>query len=146
MIKEFKQLTESINSEETYEIFKHCMYMPTKKKYDLKVDGWLCNENIKVYGYFEERHIKGIIVISLEGNDVAEILGISVDTKYRNCRIGSYMIKQIVGIYSLKSLMAETDDEAVEFYRKNGFEIREDIKIYNGEESVRYVCELSLLK
>lgn len=143
MIKEFKQLIESINSDEAYEIFRYCMYMPTKKKYELKVDSWLRNENIKVYGYFEERQIKGIVVISLEENDVAEIIGISVDTKYRNQGIGSYMIKQIVGIYSLKSLIAETDDDAVEFYKKNGFEIREDIRVYNGEEVVRYICKKS---
>lgn len=143
MIKEFKQLTESINSEETYEIFKYCMYMPTKKKYDLKFDSWLCNENIKVYGYFDERQIKGIVVISLEGNDAAEIIGISVDIKCRNQGIGSYMIKRIVDKYLLKSLIAETDDEAVEFYMKNGFKIRKDIDIYNGEEVVRYICKMS---
>lgn len=143
MMKEFKQLTESIKSNDAYAIFKHCMYMPTKKKYILKVDNWLSDERIIVYGCFEEKHIKGIIVVSLEENDNAEILGISVDTKYRKQGIGSYMIKQIVDKYTLKSLIAETDAESVGFYRKNGFEIRENIKNYDEQEIIRYMCKLS---
>lgn len=45
MKNDFRELT-AIKSAEVYEVYKYCMYLPTKGKYDVTVDGWLKNENI----------------------------------------------------------------------------------------------------
>ena len=52
------------------------------------------------------------------------------------------MIKQVINDYSLLSVYAETDDDAVGFYQKNGFSIIEFAETYDGETVVRYKCEL----
>ena len=52
------------------------------------------------------------------------------------------MIKQVINDYSLLSVYAETDNDAVGFYRKNGFSIMEFSESYDRETVVRYKCEL----
>ena len=73
-----------------------------------------------------------------------EIMGIAVGLSARGKGIGSHMINQIVDDYSLISVYAETDNDAVGFYQKNGFSITEFSKIYDGETFIRYKCELTI--
>lgn len=53
------------------------------------------------------------------------------------------MISKVADDYSLLSVYAETDNDAVGFYRKNGFSITEFSEIYDGETVIRYKCELN---
>ena len=91
---------------------------------------------------FDSEKIKGIIVIWIQNCEAAEVIGISVDICARRQGIGSYMIQQIKAQYNFKVLYAETDDDAVLFYEKNGFEITEVIKEYDGQRVTRYLCQL----
>lgn len=143
MVKKFLQLTELANCIDAYEVFKHCMYMPTKEKYATKVDAWKDNESVMVYACYCDEKIRGVIVLLLQNESKAEILGISVDEKFRNHGIGSYMINQIVVRHSLRQLSAETDDDAIQFYIKSGFKITRNVKVYDGKEITRYRCILS---
>ena len=62
----------------------------------------------------------------------------------RNTRkngIGKSMINAIQKRYKMK-IKAETDDDAVEFYRKCGFETETFMKTYNTGEYQRYKCIL----
>lgn len=137
-----KELTNIEDIQGAYDIYKYCMYMPTKEKYENKVDYWLHDKNIKVYACFDSEKIKGIIVIWIQNCEEAEVIGISVDICARRQGIGSYMIQQIKARYNFKVLYAETDDDAVLFYEKNGFEITEVIKEYDGQRVTRYLCQL----
>ena len=71
-----------------------------------------------------------------------EILGIAVDLSARGKGIGSYMIKQVINNYDSLSVYAETDNDAVGFYQKNGFNITAFSEIYDGKTVVRYRCKL----
>lgn len=50
------------------------------------------------------------------------------------------MIKEVVRIHQLTYLEAETDDEAVEFYKRIGFQVRTLGEKYPGVE--RFHCYL----
>lgn len=52
------------------------------------------------------------------------------------------MISELVNEYSLTSIYAETDNDAVGFYRNNSFDITKFSENYNGENVIRYKCEL----
>ncbi len=53
------------------------------------------------------------------------------------------MINKLVSDYGLTYVLAITDDDAVEFYRKCGFDITKFSKTYqDGETVVHYKCEL----
>ena len=127
---------------QTYEIYKHCMFMPTEEKFDKKVDLFLNDNSVKIFACFDQGKIIGVMVVSFIEQKKIEIIGIAVDVSARGKGIGSYMINQVVNNYGLLSVCAETDNDAVEFYRNNGFSIVEFSETYGAETVVRYKCEL----
>ena len=128
---------------QTYEIYKHCMFMPTEEKFNNKVDLFLNDNSVKIFACFEQEKLWGVMVVSFIEQKKIEIIGIAVDVSARGKGIGSYMINQVVNNYGLISVYAETDNDAVGFYRKNGFIITQFSEIYSNEIVIRYRCELN---
>jgi ribosomal protein S18 acetylase RimI-like enzyme len=71
--------------------------------------------------------------------DYVEILNIAVSEKERNHGIGRNMIDAVAKTH-IMAIEAETDDDAVGFYRKCGFEASA-IQKYNTR---RWVCTLRM--
>ena len=137
------ELTHKNDVCKTYEIYKHCMFMPTEEKFNKKVEQFLNNNSVKIFACFNQGEIVGVIVISFSEQRKIEIIGIAVELSARGKGIGSYMIKQVINHYDLLSVYAETDNDAVGFYQKNNFTITEFSEIYDGETVIRYKCELT---
>ncbi|ANC08393.1 MULTISPECIES: GNAT family N-acetyltransferase [Bacillus cereus group] len=70
---------------------------------------------------YEEKACIGIEVI---GATKARVCHIAVDSDYRQKGIALQMIKEVVRIYQLTYIEAETDDGAVEFYKRIGFQVK----------------------
>ena len=136
------ELTDKNEICKTYEIYKDCMFMPTKEKFNKKIDQFLNDNSIKIFACLNQVEVEGVIVVSFVEQSKIEIIGIAVDLSARGKGIGSYMINQIVNDYSLISVYAETDNDSVVFYQKNDFSITEFYETYEGETVVRYKCEL----
>ena len=128
---------------QVYEIYEHCMFMPTEEKFNNKVDLFLNDVLVKIFACFEQDKIVGIMVVSFKEQKKIEIIGIAVDVSARGKGIGSYMINQIVTHYGLISVYAETDNDAVGFYLKNNFSVIEFYETYGDETVRRYKCELN---
>ena len=128
---------------QTYEIYKHCMFIPTEEKFNNKVDLFLNDNSVKIFACFEQDEVLGIMVVSFIEQKKIEIIGIAVNSSVRGKGIGSYMINQVVNDYGLLSVYAETDDDSVGFYRNNDFSIVEFSEIYGDEPVVRYKCKLT---
>ena len=128
---------------QTYEIYKHCMFMPTEEKFNIKVNQYLNDNSVKILACFNQGEIVGVIVISFSEQREIEIIGIAVELSARGKGIGSYMINQIVKYYGLISVYAETDNDAVGFYLKNNFSVTEFYETYGDETVLRYKCELN---
>ena len=128
---------------QTYGIYKHCMFMPTKEKFNNKVDLFLNDNSVKIFACFEQDEVLGVMVVSFIEQKKIEIIGIAVNSSVRGKVIGSYMINQVVNDYGLLSVYAETDNDSVGFYRNNDFSIVEFSEIYGDEPVVRYKCELT---
>ena len=137
------ELTHKNNVLQTYEIYKHCMFMPTEEKFNNKVDLFLNDIFVKIFACFEQDKIVGIMIVSFKEQKKIEIIGIAVDISARDKGIGSYMINQVINNYDLLSVYAETDNDAVGFYRNNDFGIVEFSETYGNETVVRYKCELT---
>jgi ribosomal protein S18 acetylase RimI-like enzyme len=119
------------------------MFMPTEEKFNKKIDQFLNDNSIKIFACFNQSEIVGVIVVSFLEQRNIEIMGIAVKLSARGKGVGSYMINQIVTNYGLASVYAETDNDAVGFYRNNGFSIKEFAKIYDDETVLRYKCKLT---
>ena len=127
---------------EAYSVYAESMYMPTWEKFDKRAREYLGKETVSVFGFIEEGHIVGIIAVELLGRDSAEIRGIAVDSAYRKCGIGKQLVQYVCKQLSLSELLAETDDDAVGFYRRCGFETEEFIR---DKKYKRYRCVLRVV-
>ncbi len=140
---ELIELTHKNEVCKTYEIYKQCMFMPTEEKFNKKIEQFLNDKSVKIFVCFNQGKAEGVIVVSFVAPNKIEIVGIAVDLSARNKGIGSYMINEVIKNYCLISVYAETDNDAVDFYRKNGFCITEFSAIYDGQIFIRYKCELT---
>ncbi|PET15426.1 GNAT family N-acetyltransferase [Bacillus cereus] len=84
---------------------------------------------------YEEKACLGIEII---GETKARICHIAVAPDYRQKGIALQMIKEIVRVYQLTYIEAETDDGAVEFYKRIGFQVKSLGEKYPGIE--RFHC------
>lgn len=138
MIKDIKHIFSTI---EVYNIYSACMFKPTYEKFKTKALSFQNNPSISIYGYFYEESIVGVIATQ-ENEKAIEIIGISVDAKVRNSGIGTKLIDYIRK-NSDKQIFAQTDSDAVEFYKKYGFDIKEHIFSNLDETYIRYLCYLN---
>lgn len=81
---------------------------------------------------------KACIGIEITGANKARICHIAVVPQYRHKGMAVQMIKEVVRMHQLMYLEAETDDEAVEFYKKIGFQVKSLGEKYPGVE--RFCC------
>ena len=137
------ELTHKNDVCKTYEIYKHCMFLPTEEKFNNKIDTFLIDNSVKIFACFEQDKILGVMVVSFIEQRKIEIIGVAVDVSARGKGIGSYMINQVVNNYALLSVYAETDNDAVGFYRNNNFSVVQFSETYGDETVVRYKCELT---
>ena len=110
--------------------------------WDRKVAEFRRNENWHLYGWIENDEILGTCGVVVDTNRV-EIRNIAVDLNIRKNGIGSAMITALQQKYKM-TIQAETDDDAVGFYRKCGFEAESFMKTYSNGDCQRYKCVLRL--
>jgi len=77
-------------------------------------------ESLQLYGWIEDEKIVGVCSFEVHA-DFVEILTIAVAESVRGRGIGGSMIRKLQENYNLQ-IEAETDDDAVKFYCKCGFE------------------------
>ena len=144
MIMELKltELTKLDDVLKLYDVYKDCMYMPTYDKFERKMSGYLADDNTHIYACCTEDKTVGAAVCSCAENCTAEIVGIGVDSALRCNGIGLYIVNKIKENHSGHTLYAETDDDAVGFYRRCGFSVMEYMQNYDGQAVRRYKCTL----
>ena len=141
---DIKNIKANIASDtEFIKILKYSHYNPTNEKLSRLTKMYNEDENIYPFGAFDKDQIIGFIVIknTNKQNKNYEIIDIAVDEHYRKLGIASKLIDYVIKNFDMVTLKAETDEEAVEFYKKYGFNIKLGSKIGNIN---RYECEYKL--
>jgi ribosomal protein S18 acetylase RimI-like enzyme len=115
-------------------------YDQSNEATDRRMEEFRRREDLHLYGWLENDEILGACGVEIH-SDCVIINNIAVDPKVRKRGIGKSMITSIQQKYK-QIVKAETDDEAVRFYQKCGFEIEKFIKTYNTDEYQRYKCVL----
>lgn len=85
---------------------------------------------------------EAFIGIEMKDASRCEIRHIAVAGNCRDRGIGSRMIEQVIKLHGIQEIFAETDVDAVDFYRKSGFNIKSLGEKYPGRE--RYYCAKTL--
>jgi len=117
------------------------VYNPTKERLMNRADKYIINPNTAIYTYKENDTYKGIIVIDISNINAIEILNIAVSASFQKSGIGSSLINYCINMFHPDEITAETDDDAVEFYKKFGFNILSLGDKY-GAGIMRYQCTL----
>lgn len=85
---------------------------------------------------------EAFIGIELQGDSRCEIRHIAVASNSRSRGLGSRMIEEVAKLHGIHQIFAETDQDAIGFYRKNGFKIKSLGEKYPGRE--RFYCAKTL--
>lgn len=117
-------------------------YATSIDKVDNVYGRYIQSSNQQLFGFMEEKKIIGIIGIELHTTKICEIKHIAVSPEVRREGIGSKMIHFLCDNYPLATIFAETDADAVEFYRKFGFKITTLGEKYPAVE--RFWCEYKI--
>jgi len=123
-------------------ILSESMFDKSFKAVDRKTAEFQRRDDWYLYGWSDNNEILGVCLIEVHLDGVV-IINIAVDPNIRKHGIGKAMITALCQKYIL-TIKAETDDDAVEFYRKCGFKTEGFIKEYDNTKWRRYKCELSL--
>jgi ribosomal protein S18 acetylase RimI-like enzyme len=118
-------------------------YATTIERVDKELDQYIHSSKPKLYGFFLDEAIVGLVGVESITADHFEIKHIAVLPNQRGQSVGSKMIRFVYEKHGLSLLSAETDRDAVEFYRKYGFEIVSLGEKYPGVE--RFRCEYKLV-
>ena len=141
---QLEEKLEWLLTEDAFNIYQQCMYTHTYEAYRNKVNDYISDKNTKIYICRVEDNIAGIIVLTLTGDESAELMGIAVHSGFRKQGIGSFLVRESANKMCIHWITAETDDDAVGFYEKMGFDISREVKYYGGKGVVRYHCSLDL--
>ncbi len=85
---------------------------------------------------------EAFIGIELKDASRCEIRHIAVAGNSRKSGLGGCMIEEVVKLHGIHEIFAETDEDAVGFYRKTGFNIKSLGEKYPGRE--RFYCAKTL--
>lgn len=127
---------------EAFEIYKDCMYFPNYDGYKEKMGVMAADPAISIYLCRKAEEKVGILSLRRIDNGGAEIEGIAVLAGSRGSGIGKYMFQEAMEREKLTWITAETDEDAVDFYRKCGFQVTELGAIYGAGKRLRYCCSL----
>lgn len=124
-----------------YAVYEPCMYQPTEEKFRAKVCAYLRNDAVYVFGCTAAEEVVGMVVVRVAEGKAMEVLGIAAAETARGQGVGTFMLRQAAEHCGAESVFAETDDDAVGFYRKCGFVITKLEKDYDGTTVTRYLCK-----
>lgn len=132
-------------TQEVFNVYSDCMYMPTWEKFYERATELINDISVSIFAFSENNCIIGLIVIKQYCDKTAEIKGIAVNSFYRKQGIGKQLIQYAFDNLQFTMLFAETDDDAISFYRRCGFETKEFYKNFGNGNYKRYKCVLNRL-
>jgi ribosomal protein S18 acetylase RimI-like enzyme len=137
-------LAPRLDDPELAALLSHSVGFPTPEKLQVIANCYRTEATWRLLGIEEDGAVVGCIGIMLEteDRDCAVIRHIAVAPQCRGRGIGRLMIEAVCADFRLRQLMAETDAEAVEFYRRCGFEVASLGERYPGVERFRCVKHL----
>lgn len=122
-----------------YELMADCIFNPSRDRIDHIISTVYSDSSTKLFLVVEEGGVyAGIAGIRSITDAEAELLHIAVAGDWRGRGIGRLTIERLVSQFELTSITAETDHNAVGFYRRCGFQIVSLGEKYPGVE--RFCC------
>ena len=129
-------IKEIITEPDILKLLAPSVYNPTEERLLNRAKKYQEDENSNIYAYKHNGQYKGIVIFKIANNS-STILDIAVKPEYQGQGIGSKLIAFIFNSFNTQNITAETDNDAIGFYKKYGF-IVADTKV--KFDTKRYVC------
>lgn len=125
-------------SKELIDLLSPSIYKPSSTKVQKIIENYLSSDTKKLYVYKKHKVLLGIVGIEFSSNKII-LKHMAVKDTFRRQGIGSKLILFLSSEYKT-TIELETDDDAIGFYTKIGFESENLGEIYPG--FTRYRCTL----
>lgn len=139
----FVDISNNLHDKHILDIISLSQYMPTEEKLNSLADKYETDADVFAFACNINGITCGVIILKRLINDEYEIMSIATPPSVRSKGVASKLITFALKNLKCSIVKAETDDDAIEFYRKYGFQI-----VSLGEKypnTVRYLCTLKLL-
>ncbi|MDK8188467.1 GNAT family N-acetyltransferase [Paenibacillus sp. UMB7766-LJ446] len=133
-------LKSRIQEPEVQELLSYSVF-PDPDHLNRALQHYVNKDELHLDGYEDEGQLIGLIGYEKTGASEVTIHHIAVLPENRFKNYGRGMISQVLAKYNPDRLIAETDVEAVEFYRNTGFVVYSLGELYPGVERFRCVLE-----
>ncbi|MBT2283259.1 MULTISPECIES: GNAT family N-acetyltransferase [Paenibacillus] len=133
-------LKSRIQEPEVQELLSYSVF-PDPDHLNRALQQYVEKDELQMAGYEDEGQLIGLIGYEKTGTSEVTIHHISVLPENRFKNYGRGMISQLLATYNPDRLIAETELEAVEFYRNTGFVVYSLGELYPGVERFRCVLE-----
>ncbi|BFH64041.1 GNAT family N-acetyltransferase [Paenibacillus azoreducens] len=130
-----------IRRPEVAELFSYAVF-PDDRSVEKAVQAYESNNAWQLYGYEDGELLVGMIGYEKAGNDIV-LHHISVIPENRGLGYGRGMILEVMTQENPERVIAETDEDAAQFYRNLGFVIHSLGEQYPGTERFRCVYEVA---
>ncbi len=129
-------IKEIITEPDVLKLLAPSVFNPTEERLLNRAKKYQEDENTNIYAYKDNGEHKGIVIFKIANNS-ATILDIAVKPEHQGRGIGSKLIDFIFNSFNVDRITAETDDDAIGFYKKYGFTVADTKAEFDTK---RYVC------
>ncbi len=119
-------------------ILSNAVFQPTEERMSHILDAVYGSDSTTLYGLAIGQDVVAVAGIRRTSETTAELLHIAVKASERRKGNGSQLVKLVIQAENLEELVAETDRDAVDFYRRCGFIAQSLGEKYPGVE--RFAC------
>lgn len=134
-------IKQKLQNERVLAVLAPSVYQPTSQKLQTLAAQYASAPDIAAFGDIEEDAVRGVIILKPADSGCWEILRISCAPDHRRRGVARGLIAFALRKTGAHTLLAETDDDAVDFYRRCGFSVAPMGELYPGVS--RYRCILS---
>jgi len=127
-----------LNEEEIRELIGYSVF-PDPDRIEQAVARYQQEDQLQLYGAVEEDEVIGIVGFTMDEDQNLILQHIAVRPENREQGYGRSIMLELIGLTNPKSIVAETDENAADFYRNIGFTVFSLGEKYPGVE--RFRCE-----
>lgn len=117
---------------------------PSPEAIQRTANEYIVNEEFEIWGLLQDGKLVGFVGIHFteDTKEILEIRHIAVNPEERGKGLGEKMVQELIKSKDPHEIKAETDDDAVDFYKKLGFEIENLGEKYPGIVRYKYTLRL----
>jgi len=133
-----EQIKHRLGEEEIRELIGYSVF-PDPERIEQAIGRYQHEEQMQLYGAIEEDEVIGIVGFTMDGDQNLILQHIAVRPENREQGHGREMMLELIGLMNPTTIVAETDEEAADFYRNIGFTVFSLGEKFPGVE--RFRCE-----